>query len=302
MARREYKGGAPQLILSGNIAASGVTTINTTGTVTNWPTGATGKFLIVIDKGLASEEKLYCSARSGNALTTSDPDRGADGTSATSHSSGGTVNHVGGAIDLDEPNQHIFDTAQDQHTQYLNSARFITAHDVEARHVFGAGLGAPSAPADVDQATAATGSGDDAAREDHVHAQPAATPRGVGGFTAHTADTGVTTSYADIVSVTLTTVASRRYKITAHVHANISAADHAVFARLVEGATLFSSDSVSSAGFSTAVGALHMEAIVTPSAASHTYKIQAFATLNGISVIGDSTNGPGFIIVEDIGV
>jgi|ERR1044071_557330 microcystin-dependent protein len=123
MARREYKGGAAQLILSSGIASSGVTSISTTGTATGWPTG-TGKFLVVIDKGTASEEKLYCVSRTGNTLTVaSDADRGADGTAAVSHSSGATVNHVGGAIDLDEANQHIFDTAQDQHTQYLNTTR-----------------------------------------------------------------------------------------------------------------------------------------------------------------------------------
>ena len=124
MARREYKGGAPQIILSGNIAASGVTTINTTGTVTAWPTGATGKFLIVIDKGLASEEKIFCNGRTGNALAlVGDADRGADGTSATTHSSGATINHCAGAIDVDEPNAHINVTANDDHTQYLNTTR-----------------------------------------------------------------------------------------------------------------------------------------------------------------------------------
>jgi hypothetical protein len=133
-------------------------------------------------------------------------------------------------------------------------------------------------------------------------AQPLAGARGTLGFTPHAADTAVTTSYADIVSVSVTTVAGRRYKITGHVNGSISAADHWVIAKLVEGATLFGFDSLSSAGFTFADGALHMEAVVTPSAGPHTYKVQAVASLSGIGTIADSTNGPGFILVEDVGV
>lgn len=130
-------------------------------------------------------------------------------------------------------------------------------------------------------------------------------PRDAGGtigLTAHTADTAVTNGYTDIVSVTVTTIAGRRYKVTGHVNGSLDTADHWLFTKLMEGATQFGYDSLSSAGpWSDAQGALHMEAIVAPSAGSHTYKIQAVATLNGIATIIDSTGGPGFIIVEDIG-
>ncbi len=57
MTRREYAGGAAPLVLSGSIGTSD-TSISTTGTATGWPTGGVGKFLVVIDRGLATEEKL----------------------------------------------------------------------------------------------------------------------------------------------------------------------------------------------------------------------------------------------------
>ena len=127
MTRREYKGGAARLTLSSGINATDLT-IATTGTATGWPTGGTGKFLAVVDRGNAGEEKVLVLSRSGNTLTiASTGDRGADNTAAASHSSGVYVEHVVGALDLDEPNAHINTTGQDDHTQYLN----VTRHDAD---------------------------------------------------------------------------------------------------------------------------------------------------------------------------
>lgn len=178
--RREYKGNAAKTTLSADITASSTTIGIVSGT--NWPTGATGNFFIIIDRGLSSEEKVLCSARSGNTLTVASSGRGADDTSATAHLSGANVEHGMTKTDADEANDHVADTTNDDHTQYLNNAR----HDVEARHAFGAALGAPGTPSDLSAAAASAGSGDDAAREDHVHGGNVIFPEGVGVWTSYT--------------------------------------------------------------------------------------------------------------------
>lgn len=131
-------------------------------------------------------------------------------------------------------------------------------------------------------------------------------PRDAGGtigFTAHTVDYTLTTSLTDVVAVEVTTVANRQYKITGHVHGNLQAASYVINAVLVEGATVFSTDRIDSEGFSIVSGALHMEAIVSPSPGLHTYKVRASTspTTGGSGNISDLSSGPGFILVEDTG-
>lgn len=130
MARRMYAGGAAAMTLASGINATAIS-ISTTGTATGWPDGSAGKFLVVIDRGLSTEEKLFVNSRSGNTLTlTSSADRGADNTTAASHSAGAAIEHAMGAIDLDEPNRHINTTGDDNHTQYLNTTRHAaTVHN-----------------------------------------------------------------------------------------------------------------------------------------------------------------------------
>lgn len=304
MARRDFKGGAPQLALNGNIAASGVTTINTTGTVTAWPSAANGKFLIVIDKGLASEEKIFCSGRTVNALSVaSDADRGADGTSATSHTSGATINHVGGAIDLDESNAHINDTTLDAHTQYMKTDG--TRHDLTARHAFGAALGTPAAASSVDPAVAAgAGVNGVAARADHIHSVVTSMPRGSMGYAEATANQNLTTSQADVTTVTSTVTVpsgSRRIKVTVYLSVNNINAQTVVIGYIMEGATqlkrgsLINSDSVSAFD-----GGIMLQWVGVPSAAAHTYKAQA-KYAGGAAALNTATSA-SFILVEDIGV
>jgi hypothetical protein len=70
-----------------------------------------GNFYVCIDRGLASEEKILCSSRSGNNLTVFSngltTGRGADGTSITAHSNNAAVEHVFTATDADEANSHV---------------------------------------------------------------------------------------------------------------------------------------------------------------------------------------------------
>lgn len=321
MARKMYAGGAPATTLNGGINSTTTTIVVTSGT--GYPSGSTGNFWIVIDRGLAAEEKVLCSATAGNTITAVDRTSAGnrDGTTNATHATAAVVEHCFAAQDADEANAHINTTTDDNHTQYslvagtraftgvtaianstpttsaVGDAAAIGSGNVLARSTHVHGREAFATPVAVGAANAA-GAAATVPRSDHVHASTV----GTAGFTAHTSDTAITTSYADIVSVTLTTVTGRRYKITGHVNVNISSPSHVVTGKMVEGATLFGYDSLSSEGFSSATGSLHFEAVVTPSAASHTYKVQAVATLNGISSIIDATGGPGFILVEDIGV
>lgn len=102
VARRSYAGAAPACTLTSGIG-SGDTTASLTGTVTNWPTTASGSFHMVIDPGLSTEEKVLVGSRSTGSL--SSITRGVDGTTAVSHSAGATCYPVFTATDADEANR-----------------------------------------------------------------------------------------------------------------------------------------------------------------------------------------------------
>ena len=102
VTRRSYAGAAPACTLTSGIT-SGDTTASLTGTVTNWPTTASGPFHMVIDPGLSTEEKVLVGSRSTGSL--SSITRGVDGTTAVSHSAGATCYPVFTATDADEANR-----------------------------------------------------------------------------------------------------------------------------------------------------------------------------------------------------
>lgn len=114
MARREYQGGAQTAYLTAPLGGSTGDLTIVCDDLTNWPTGTGGRnFYIVIDRGLASEEKILCSSRSGNTLTVFDNGisvgRGSDGTTITAHSNNAAVEHIFTATDADEANAHVND-------------------------------------------------------------------------------------------------------------------------------------------------------------------------------------------------
>ena len=116
MTRREYKGSAQPAILTAALAGTTTALTLTCSDLTGWPTGAGARpFYIVVDRGLATEEKMLCSSRSGNVLTVFDDGvsngRAADGTAITAHSVNATVEHVFTATDADEANAHVNATA-----------------------------------------------------------------------------------------------------------------------------------------------------------------------------------------------
>ena len=100
-ARRSYAGAAPACTLT-NAITSVDTSALLSGDVTNWNSTAGGAFFMVIDPGLSTEEKVLVGSRSGSSL--SSITRGADGTTASSHSAGATCYPVFTAVDADQAN------------------------------------------------------------------------------------------------------------------------------------------------------------------------------------------------------
>ena len=98
VTRRQYKGAAASTTTTNSLTS--VDTSVTLAATTGWPSTASVPFYVVIDPGTSSEEK--CSVTiSGSTLTLT---RGADDTTAVSHSSGATIYPVFSADDADEAN------------------------------------------------------------------------------------------------------------------------------------------------------------------------------------------------------
>lgn len=126
--RKSFAGAAPRTTLNGSI--TNVSTVIVVASGTGYPSGGTNPFVIVIDRGLASEEKVLVQSRSGTSLTVASSGRGYDGTTATAHADGAYVEHTLDADTVDEANAHVNDDSRDDHSQYLNTTR----HDTTARH------------------------------------------------------------------------------------------------------------------------------------------------------------------------
>lgn len=95
--RRQYSGGAVATSVNG-----GLTNTTAVFDVADGSTFPSATFFCVIDEALATEEKIFVAARSGN--TFSSVLRGEDGTTALPHSAGATIRHVFVAQDADEAN------------------------------------------------------------------------------------------------------------------------------------------------------------------------------------------------------
>ena len=100
MARRYYSSTAQRTTLSSSI--SDVATSMVVGAVTGFP--ASTPYTLIIDQDTASEEVVTVTSRSGTTLTIT---RASDGTTATAHSAGATVNHGVSARDFEEPNAFL---------------------------------------------------------------------------------------------------------------------------------------------------------------------------------------------------
>lgn len=137
MSRREYAGAAAATTLSGAITPTDLTLA--VASATGWPDGAVGPFLVVLGRGTASEEKVLVTSRTTTSLTVASlAHRGYDDTTAVAHDAGVAIEHAVGAIDFDEANEHINNTALDHHTQYHNAARHAAVSHTTAMIADGA--------------------------------------------------------------------------------------------------------------------------------------------------------------------
>ena len=100
MARRYYSSIAAKTTLTADIS-SGAVTMGVTAVV-GWP--ATFPYTLILDVDTVTEEVVTVTGRSGTTITIT---RASDGTTASAHSAGGTVQHGVSARDFEEPNLHV---------------------------------------------------------------------------------------------------------------------------------------------------------------------------------------------------
>ena len=105
MKRREFLGSVVETTTTGSLTSVATSIPLTDGST--FPTGSSHPFVVVIDRGNASEEKVLITSRSSNTLTVSE--RGYDGTTATTHTSGANVDHVLDAETVQDMNTTVYD-------------------------------------------------------------------------------------------------------------------------------------------------------------------------------------------------
>ena len=104
MLRREFSGAVLRTSLSANISNSETSIAVVDGST--YPTGV-NPFVIVIDRGISTEEKILITSRSTNTFTVDT--RGYDGSVAVAHSSGAFVDHVLDAAIVQDMNTTTYD-------------------------------------------------------------------------------------------------------------------------------------------------------------------------------------------------
>ena len=104
MLRREFSGAVLRTSLSANISNSSSSISVVDGST--YPNG-NNPFVIVIDRGNSSEEKVLIASRASNTLTVEE--RGYDGTTANAHASGAFIDHVLDATVIQDMNTTTYD-------------------------------------------------------------------------------------------------------------------------------------------------------------------------------------------------
>jgi hypothetical protein len=102
--RREFSGAVLRTTITANISNSASSISVVDGST--YPSG-TNPFVIVIDRGLETEEKVLISSRSTNTFTVDT--RGYDGSPAVAHTSGAFVDHVLDATAIQDMNTTTYD-------------------------------------------------------------------------------------------------------------------------------------------------------------------------------------------------
>lgn len=116
-ARKQHKGGAGATTLASAITGTGAITL-TIASATGWP-DATYPFVLVVDRGQITEEKMLCTARTGTSLTISSGNRGFDDSTAQTHAAGAVVEHCFSAVEADEANLLVYTLTQGTSTYFL---------------------------------------------------------------------------------------------------------------------------------------------------------------------------------------
>jgi hypothetical protein len=121
--RKEFTGAASATKLASPITDTATSFTVAAGTGVGFPTGATGQFVIILDRGAVAEEKVLCDSRSGDVFTVNVSGRGHDGTTAASHQIvEDGVEHVIDAESMTDLMDHVYDTGRDDHTQYAQTS------------------------------------------------------------------------------------------------------------------------------------------------------------------------------------
>jgi len=103
---KSYDGGAETTTLTSPFTVSGTTLVVANGST--FPDGSSGPFVVVVDRGLATEEKFLIDTTTGTNGTTFNIQQDAyDGTSASSHAVGATVEHCLDAYSLEQANRYV---------------------------------------------------------------------------------------------------------------------------------------------------------------------------------------------------
>lgn len=168
--------------------------------ITNFPDTSVGPFVVTLDRGLSSEEKILCDSYLGLTITVLE--RGYDGTVAQSHGFGATVVCTLDANTIDQANDVVNGVGTvlpDTSAVGDEPAEGISPYPAAADHRHGrepwaSGLVSTSHPGDAE----ADGVSTSPARADHKHAREASQlglpVGGIGNATQPTRFVGATTS------------------------------------------------------------------------------------------------------------
>lgn len=103
---KSFDGGAQKTSLTSAFTIGGTTLAVSNGST--FPDGSAGPFVIVVDRGLATEEKYLIDTTSGaNGTTFNIQQAGYDGTSASAHSVGAIVEHCLDAYTIEQANRYV---------------------------------------------------------------------------------------------------------------------------------------------------------------------------------------------------
>lgn len=137
-----------------------------------------------------------------------------------------------------------------------------------------------------------------------VGAQSGSSARGTLGYAQVTANQTGISSTTDLTSLTATVTVNsgERIKITAHIRAAGTNNDNIAELHIQEGGTVLALDRVYLGSTASGLKTLHAEVVLTPTAASHTYKLTLEMSTGAGSVsLAAGATFPAFILVEGIG-